>query len=834
MSEILYTYQSEGGALLIDAPTYVKRSADDELYNGLKLGQFCYVLNARQMGKSSLKVRTIAQLRSEGVACAAVDLQGIGTSATEEQWYFGVISRIVRSLGLHRQLKLDDWWRSQPLLSYVQRFVMFLESMLLPAVAGSIVVFIDEVDLTLNLPFRDDFFGALRESYNRRADESEFGRLTFALFGVMTPSDLVQNKQMTPFNVGRSIDLTGLQLSEAQPLLAGLAGKSSQSQVLLEAVLAWSGGQPFLTQKLCRLVQGTEIGPEMGQEQEWVDQLVQTKVIENWEAQDIPPHLRTIRDRLLLSGEARSGRLLGLYQQIVEAGKLEADNSAEQVELRLTGLVVRRDGVLRVYNQVCQAVFNRVWVDKELAKLRPAYYGVALSEWLRSKDESRLLRGEALKDALNWAEGRSLSDDDDRFIKDSQRLENERIKKELKDRSVFIICGENAFSLTELIDLCDKHIVEAENLLFNGSIQIWLIQNGYTDLGQYAIRIRNEYGKLRRKGLEIFIRAMCRLEGRDPYPKIIWETKEIRLGKLLAGEKGSKEVKFRTDNRINGLIWGTVTLEPEMPEIEINNDFNSSENWVFNFNMFSSKPGKYEGNIIFSFEDRQIQSQIPIYYEVKDFEISSEPSQVDCINSSMNAKFESRLIVNCSPFSRELLGFVKTDTPEVKFKITDNPNNNYISNLNFSIKESHSLSIDILVESSSLRKRGKSESEVIIEINSKRQIVPIRLRTLPPKIIIISYVLINSIIMSLAFSVTRITLEIIGLRIHNKINFNFFNPIDEESQKIIACCFLVVVGIVFVYWRIIFYCYKSLTQKLVDFILYILAPYWYRFNQKIK
>jgi AAA-like domain len=63
-----------GGTVPRDGACYVARQADTELLEGLRHGQFCYVLTARQMGKSSLMVRTAMKLRQEGVTCVILDL----------------------------------------------------------------------------------------------------------------------------------------------------------------------------------------------------------------------------------------------------------------------------------------------------------------------------------------------------------------------------------------------------------------------------------------------------------------------------------------------------------------------------------------------------------------------------------------------------------------------------------------------------------------------------------------------------------------------------------------------------------------------------------------
>lgn len=166
-------------------------------------------------------------------------------------------------------------------------------------------------------------------------------------------------------------------------------------------------------------------------DEHWIGCVVQTQVVENWEFQDEPEHLRTIRDRLL-SNEQLAGRLLGVYQQILQQGKVSVDDSYEQTELQLSGLVIKRSGKLIVCNQIYKSIFNQVWVEKTLENLRP--YAEALDAWLASnrKDDSRLLRGQALQDANNWAAGKSLSNQDYQFLAASQELNQRELEKALQ------------------------------------------------------------------------------------------------------------------------------------------------------------------------------------------------------------------------------------------------------------------------------------------------------------------------------------------------------------------------------------------------------------------
>ncbi len=353
-----------GGTVQAGSGIYIPRQADNELLNLCQQGDFAYVLTSRQMGKSSLMVRTAEQLSGDGITSAIIDLNQLGVQVTAEAWYLGLLTTIEDALLL--ETDTVDWWQSQATLGLTQRLTLFFRDVLLPQIAGQIVIFVDEIDSTLSLTFTDDFFAAIRYLYNGRAILPDLQRLSFVLIGVATPSDLMDDPKRTPFNIGQRVDLSDFTFSEARPFAEGFGLRRNESLQLLAWALKWTNGHPYLTQRLCQVL--AERPP-----QEWsetaADDIVARTFLGDMAEKD--HNLQFVRDMLTKRAPDMAG-VLSAYRAICQGlyGVPDEEQSPLMAHLKLSGIVRRPPGqnILKVRNLIYATVFDVAWVENEQQK----------------------------------------------------------------------------------------------------------------------------------------------------------------------------------------------------------------------------------------------------------------------------------------------------------------------------------------------------------------------------------------------------------------------------------------------------------------------------------
>jgi len=364
-----------------DAPSYVPRNADTQLYEALTEGVFAYILTPRQQGKSSLMTRTAQRLRREGVAVAALDLSAQGFNLEASYWYRGLLTQLGRRLGLEDEI--DDYDHTHRHLSPLQLWQAVLRDVALTRIPGKIVIFLDEIDIVRALPFStDELFAAIRACYNARTEDPEYRRLTFCLLGVAAPNELIRNPRLTPFNIGRRIELTDFTPAESARLRSGLGKSDDINERLMARIHYWTNGHPNLTQRLCQAVAQDETATTETAVDQWCERMFFAP-----EAELRDDNLSYVQQRLLATpddvspqaADEHRAALLSLYQRVL-TGKPVPDNETDQraVTLKLSGAVRAEERLLVPRNRIYARVFDHRWTlermpDAEVQRLKRAY-----------------------------------------------------------------------------------------------------------------------------------------------------------------------------------------------------------------------------------------------------------------------------------------------------------------------------------------------------------------------------------------------------------------------------------------------------------------------------
>lgn len=245
-----------GGAVPLGSKYYVKRPADGQAMQCLARGEGVVLIQGpRQVGKSSLLARVLAQGRSNGIHVAINDFQTLGESqlGEEELFYKTLAYSLASQLGIDLDLKTE--WQSWLGPN------MNLDSVLgtlLAKVAGRVCWGFDEADALFGRRYMNNFFGLLRSWHNRRAldPEGPWGKLTLFLSYATEAHLFISDLNQSPFNVGVKIQLRDFSLGEIGEL-AGLHGITDENQIA--AVARITGGQPYLARRaLAILSQGID------------------------------------------------------------------------------------------------------------------------------------------------------------------------------------------------------------------------------------------------------------------------------------------------------------------------------------------------------------------------------------------------------------------------------------------------------------------------------------------------------------------------------------------------------------------------------------------------
>jgi WD40 repeat protein len=355
---------SVGAALHAVRAGYVRRRADDLLYEALIAGRFAHVVAPDRSGKSSLVAATAARLESNACKVAILDLAQLSDrdgGTDSGRWYYSVAYRLLRQLRI--RFDLQEWWQDKSFLSSRQRLLEFYSEVLLQNVPERIVIFVDEVQCIENLSYADELLTSIRAAHNARTTDPDFSRLSFVLLGECDPVSLLQETELSPFNITQQILLEDFTRAELDLFLTELNCSHDDAVTALDRIFYWTMGQPYLTQKLARAV-----ARESSHEN--VEALVDRLAIHQLAgraALHSEPHMSHIHRAIIADKKSYEG-LLNLYGKISKGIDVAADlGSPLHRRLMAIGLlVIDEDSNLKVRNRLYEAVFTTRWANENL------------------------------------------------------------------------------------------------------------------------------------------------------------------------------------------------------------------------------------------------------------------------------------------------------------------------------------------------------------------------------------------------------------------------------------------------------------------------------------
>ena len=234
---------------------YIERESDRDASQALHEinGVTITIKGPRQMGKSSLLNRLMADGAGRGMKAAFIDFQMIENFAIENADLFYRQFCSLLSFEFEVEDRTEEYWKNP--LGQVQKTTNYLARHLLKQLPdGQLLLAMDEVERMFTSPFRSNFFSMLRSWHNNRARGGDWTRFNMALVTSTEPYQLIADLNQSPFNVGTVVELKDFTLDQVGDLNQRHGSPLSPGEV--NEISSLLGGHPYLTRKALYLVAG--------------------------------------------------------------------------------------------------------------------------------------------------------------------------------------------------------------------------------------------------------------------------------------------------------------------------------------------------------------------------------------------------------------------------------------------------------------------------------------------------------------------------------------------------------------------------------------------------
>ena len=353
-----------GSPLHAVRPGYVRRSADDLLYDTLVAGNYAHLIAPDRTGKTSLIAATSARLQNNGFKIAVLDLEQISErdgGSDGGRWYYSIAYRLSRQLRL--KTDVQTWWQDHSILSNRQRLVEFYVQIVLKNIQERIVVFVDEIQNVADLPFAEHLLASMRAAHNARTTEPEFNRLGFVLVGECDPLSLIGDPNLSPFAVSTEVRLGDFTRDDLQVFAAELNLSPADADIALDRVYYWTSGHPYLSQKLSRAIAREDMEGDLVEN---IDRLARHQLAGR-AAITSEPHMSHLH-RAVVSDKKNYESLLTTYGQIRKGIRIsyDPDSPRHRRLLALGFVVVNEAGDFKIRNRLYESVFTARWANENL------------------------------------------------------------------------------------------------------------------------------------------------------------------------------------------------------------------------------------------------------------------------------------------------------------------------------------------------------------------------------------------------------------------------------------------------------------------------------------